>query len=116
MRKYAAIIFSLIAIFTGGQAQARTEAEVKKDLIKAARTAVTIYKKDGMAGLIEKTQSCYKNEKINEFYCVYFDLASRHIEQLMIDGAAQHKVFRSIKNFLKYSLSFNSENTPPLFI
>lgn len=88
MKKMVAILL-FVAFSIPGQAYARTEAEVKKDLLKAAKTAVTIYKQNGMAGLIEKTQSCYNNKKTNGFYCVYFDLASRHIDQLMIDDAAQ---------------------------
>ena len=70
-------------------AQARTEAEIQKDLIKAIKIAISVYQKEGMAGLIVQTKNCYANVKQNGFYCVYLDLASRHIDQLMVAGTAE---------------------------
>jgi len=42
-----------------------------------------------MSGLIIATQDCYKKLDKYKFYCVYLDLASRHIDQIMVEGAAQ---------------------------
>lgn len=63
------------------------QSDVEKDQIKATKTAVAIYKENGMSGLMSATDICYKNNEINKFYCLYFDLASRHIDQLMVEGA-----------------------------
>src|SRR6266446_159668 len=48
-----------------------------------------VYRESGMAGLTGKTQDCYDNVKKHGFYCVYLDLASRRIDQLMIAAAAR---------------------------
>jgi hypothetical protein len=88
MKKVAAILV-FVTFFISGQAYARTEAEVQKDLIKAATITASVYRKDGMSGLIEKTQTCYNNTNEDGFYCLYFDLASRHIDQIAVEGAAQ---------------------------
>jgi hypothetical protein len=63
-----------------------------KDLKKAARSSVATYKKGGMSGLISVTQDCYKRVGKNKFYCVYLDLASRRIDQLMVEGAAMRGI------------------------
>jgi len=39
-----------------------------------------------MSGLIKATQDCYKQLDKYKFYCVYLDLASRHIDQIYIKG------------------------------
>jgi len=39
-----------------------------------------------MAGLIIETQECYKNKLTNVFYCLYIDLASRHIDRLFVES------------------------------
>ena len=44
-----------------------------------------------MSGLIVKTQKCYDNNK-NKFYCVDLDFASKHIDLIMIAGAAQQGI------------------------
>jgi len=64
---------------------------VKKNLIKAAKTAVAAYKEDGMLGLIAKTQECYSDNG-NKFYCVYLDFASKHIDLIMVNEAARQGV------------------------
>lgn len=87
--KGTAAILLFVTLFISGHAYARTEAEVQQDLIKAATTAVTVFKEDGMSGLIEKTQTCYDNANENGFYCFYFDLAARHIDQIAVAGAVQ---------------------------
>lgn len=66
-------------------AQTRSAANVEKDLIKAADTAVATYKKTGMAGLAANVQDCYEKQK-NKFYCLYLDLASRRIDQIFVEA------------------------------
>lgn len=87
--KHSSVFFFLVALVMSSQVQARTEAEVKSDMVKAAKTAVNEYEQTGMAGLIDKTENCYKNVRLNQFYCVYIDLASRHIDQVMVEGSAK---------------------------
>jgi hypothetical protein len=79
-------LFIVSALLFSTFAQARTAADVEKDLKKAARSSVATYKKGGMSGLISATQGCYNKLDKNKFYCVYFDLASRHIDQIFIEG------------------------------
>jgi len=67
-------------------AQARTQGDIQKELEKATTTAVEVYKEAGMTGLIGETQACYKKLKPSAYYCVYLDLASRHIDQIFIAG------------------------------
>jgi|GEM_PF-3964485 len=67
-------------------AQARTQSDIQRELEKATTTAVEVYKEAGMTGLIGETQTCYKRLKPSAYYCVYLDLASRHIDQIFIAG------------------------------
>lgn len=83
LSKQLAIFIASLCIFS--MAYARTQAEVIKDLNKATDIAVATYKKQGMAGLIGKTQDCYEKVK-NSPYCVYFDVASRCIDQIMVEA------------------------------
>ena len=76
----------LIAGILQNSAHARTPEEVARDLAKATDTAVAIYKTQGMAGLIIKTEDCYEKNTKNLFYCVYLDLASRRIDQVFVEA------------------------------
>ncbi len=78
----------LLVISDSRRAETRTMSDVQRDLVRAAKTAVRVYKQNGMAGLIGETNECYDKGKENGFYCVYLDLASRHIDQIMVAGAA----------------------------
>jgi len=40
--------------------------------------------------LAELVHNCYSNAKQNKFYCVYLDLASRYIDQIMVEDAAKN--------------------------
>ena len=80
-----ALSLSLVTA-TFSVAQARTQGDVQKELEKATTTAVEVYKEAGMSGLIGETQACYKELKPSAYYCVYLDLASRHIDQIFITG------------------------------
>jgi len=73
-------------LFSSAVAHPRTAADVERDLTKAAKTSVAIYRSNGMSGLIVKTEECYKNLDKHQFYCVYLDLASRHIDQDFLAG------------------------------
>ena len=88
--KHVSVFFLLVALLISANAQARTETEVQNDLLKATKAAVKVYQKNGMSGLIVQTQKCYDNVDQNGFYCVYLDLASRHIDQLTLANAAQN--------------------------
>jgi hypothetical protein len=86
--KHVSILLLLVVLLISVHAQARTEAEIQKDLIKAAKTAVKVYRNNGILGLIAKTQDCYDNAGKYEFYCVYLDLASRRIDKIIRATAA----------------------------
>jgi hypothetical protein len=90
--KHVSRLLLLVVLLISVHAQARTKAEIQEDLIKATKTAVAVYRNNGMLGLIGKTKDCYGNVKINKFYCVYLDLASRRIDQLMIAAAAREGI------------------------
>lgn len=105
-------------------AQARTAEDIVKELKKAARSSVAIYKSGGMSGLTDATQNCYSKLDKYKFYCVYLDIASRHIDQFMVEGAAQQGM-RFPKNeffddeqflqrvggvFLKANMNMNQSN------
>lgn len=55
---------------------------------KAVKTAFEIKNMGGMIGLISEIKKCYNNNS-NQLYCVYLDIASRHIDNLVVMGAAQ---------------------------
>ncbi|MGL5404311.1 MAG: hypothetical protein ACRC9I_11260 [Acinetobacter sp.] len=67
-------------------AVARTADDIVRDLTKATELAVTTYKDQGMAGLVTQTQGCYQTKTHDPFYCVYLDLASRHIDQMFVQA------------------------------
>ncbi|MGL5036669.1 MAG: hypothetical protein ACRC6F_02865 [Aeromonas sp.] len=82
--------FVLSLLMSAGMLQttagARTGEEIVRDLTKATDLAVTIYREQGMAGLVSKTQECYQSNTQSPFYCVYLDLASRHIDQMFVQA------------------------------
>ncbi len=63
-------------------AERRTVADVQRDLSRAAKTADSIFKKNGVTGLTIETEGCYKHNKNDGLYCVYLDFASRSIDML----------------------------------
>ena len=79
----------LLYCFLGFSAKAQPIDLVKKDMVDAVKTAIKKYKVDGMSGLAIETDSCYSNSKRTGFYCVYLDLASRHIDEVVIASAAK---------------------------
>ena len=86
VKLFIVLSFFLNAGLLENTAHARSPAEVTKDLVKAADTAVLAYKETGMSGLIIKTQECYEQNTKNLFYCVYIDLASRRIDQVFVES------------------------------
>src|SRR5450830_2156651 len=76
--------FALICILFSNPALARTAAEVAKDMNVAAKDAVRTYKQKGMAGLAAATEACYV-KRTSLPYCMYFDLASKHIDDVFSD-------------------------------
>lgn len=83
-------IYGLLFFLLGFHAKAQAIDLVKKDMVDAVKSAIKIYKVDGMSGLAIESDSCYSNAKTTGFYCVYFDLASRHIDELVIASAAKN--------------------------
>jgi hypothetical protein len=83
MNKISFICLLIIStLSTNAIGQTRSVVELEKDLRKAAKACVEIKKQNGMVGLINKTEEYYKNQDRNKFYCVYFDIASRRIDQI----------------------------------
>jgi hypothetical protein len=87
--KYIFILILFIIILISVNTHARTGAEVHKDVLKAAKEAVAVYRAHGMSGLIETTQRCYDRSTNQGFACVYLDFASRRIDQLVRAAAAR---------------------------
>jgi len=86
------IIILAIALLTSVNVYALTAKEVQKDITKATKSVIKVYKENGMQGLKSLTEDCYDKVKKDSFYCVYIDLASRYIDQFMIEVAAQNGV------------------------
>jgi hypothetical protein len=86
IRTFLICTLLISTLSSSANAQSRTAADVEKDLRKAAKTSVATYRSNGMSGLIGKTRECYKNLDKYKFYCVYFDLASRRIDQIFVAG------------------------------
>src|SRR6266511_762358 len=87
--QHVSSFFVLIVLLISVPAHARTGAEVHKDVLKAAKTAVTVYREHGISGLIDTTQRCYAQSNTQGFSCVYLDFASRRIDQLVRAAAAR---------------------------
>ena len=82
-------VLVLVVLLISVPAHARTGAEVHKDVLKAAKVAVAVYRAHGMSGLIGTTQRCYDQSTNQGFACVYLDFASRRIDQLARAAAAR---------------------------
>jgi hypothetical protein len=82
-------VLVLVVLLLSVPAHARTGAEVHKDVLKAAKVAVAVYRAHGMSGLIGTTQRCYDQSHNQGFSCVYLDFASRRIDQLVRAAAAR---------------------------
>ncbi len=78
----------------------RTLEENASDLNMAANDVVLAYRELGMAGLEIKIENCYKENTEKLFYCVYQDVASRSIAQIMaISMSLRPDHFFSDENF-----------------
>jgi hypothetical protein len=86
LKSLLVIIFTLLTALPAYKAisQARTPKNIIHDLEKATGRAVATYKESGMSGLEVNVLDCYKNNK-NKYYCLYYDLASRRIDQLIAE-------------------------------
>lgn len=85
LKMFFVLSLYLSVVILQNSAYARSPAEVARDLAKASDAAVSTYSKEGMSGLIVKTQECYERNTGNLFYCVYLDMASRHVDQIVIE-------------------------------
>jgi hypothetical protein len=70
-----------------------TSGDERRDMAKAADTAVTTYAQEGMFGLSAKTLTCYETNG-KTLQCLYLDLASRRInEHFVAAGYPSHDFF-----------------------
>src|SRR5476649_1692120 len=77
---------SLFLLLIGSsQAFAVTPDEVIKNMQKAAAITVGEYRKEGISVLVKNSEDCYKDINKYRFYCIYLDLAARHVSER--DGA-----------------------------
>ncbi len=65
----------------------KNSSDVYKDMSNESSRALSIYRKNGMFGLVSKSDDCYNNIKINKYRCLYFDIASIRIEQISGGGS-----------------------------
>lgn len=63
---------------------ATSTANTDQDVKKAVAQAVSTYKALGMQGTAAEVTDCYGKSRGTGFYCVYLDLASRHIDQIFV--------------------------------
>lgn len=75
----------LLTLFLASQANAVGPEDVLNNLHSAAVTTVKEYKRGGIASLVEGSKNCYQDINKYRFYCIYLDLAARHVSDL--DGA-----------------------------
>ncbi len=76
-----AVSLSLIST-TFNVAHAQSQNEIRMEMDKAASIAVNAYKEGGISGLVIESQECYKKHKSPAYYCLYLDVASRHIDDI----------------------------------
>lgn len=90
MNKIMAISTFSLCLLIGlvqSTAFARTDIEIARDLDDATNLVVAKYRKEGMAGLITETKSCYERTSGSDrFYCVYIDIASRRVDQIVTES------------------------------
>ncbi|MDD2499855.1 MAG: hypothetical protein PHN92_03425 [Geobacter sp.] len=85
MKHIISLALVVVVLMVTTTSYARTAKEVKKEMNDAVSSVLKVYKREGMSGLINFTSQCYKETKNNEFVCVYIDLASRYLDQMMAD-------------------------------
>jgi hypothetical protein len=75
----------LLIAFVSLPAKAISPEEVVKNLHAAATVTVQQYKQGGISALVEGSKQCYMDINKYRFYCIYLDLAARHVSER--DGA-----------------------------
>lgn len=112
------IKFIFMALFLCNETYARTNSDIKEDIVNSVEKAVDIYAKDGISGLIKEIELCYDgNSKRINFDCVYLDIASRHINQIVFDAMAEKGIllqktafFEDKSFFSRIAMIFKTEN------
>lgn len=61
---------------------AATPEEVLKSMQKATMVVLADYKTGGTSALVGEVQDCYRRVPAQNFYCIYLDLAARHVVQI----------------------------------
>lgn len=79
------LVVVIIGMFIASVSYAKSPKDVQKEVNEAVNAVYKIYKKNGMSGLITYTTQCYEKTNNTEFRCVYIDLASRYIDQVMVE-------------------------------
>ncbi len=85
MKQIIRLAIVVVVLMVTATSYARTAKEMQKEMNDAVSTVLKIYKNEGMSGLINFTSQCYNQTKNNEFVCVYIDLASRYLDQMMVE-------------------------------
>lgn len=78
-------LYLILTVLCVNHAHAVTPDEVVNNMQKAAATTVAKYKNGGIASLVQISEDCYKDLNKFRFYCIYLDLAARHVADR--DGA-----------------------------
>jgi hypothetical protein len=115
--KKSCLIF--LTLFLASQANAVGPEDVLNNLQNAAVTTVKEYQRGGVAALVEGSKGCYQDINKYRFYCIYLDLAARHVSDR--DGAgvrfAPEKYFvdeqflpRAGQIFVRSSMDKNQSN------
>ena len=73
---------------TASAAGADVQQKIANEIGSVASSAVSAYKRQGMAGLVSMSQECWKNVSRMEFKCLRIDMAARYIDRQAGGGSA----------------------------
>ena len=73
---------------TASAAGADVQQKIANEIGSVASSAVSAYKRQGMAGLVSMSQECWKNVSSMEFECLRIDMAARYIDRQAGGGSA----------------------------
>ena len=71
------------AFIIAGPVFAQSTNDAYNKIAKAARNSVGTHKSNGISGVMSNVTKCYtKDGRNGDFYCLYLDLAGRHIDKI----------------------------------
>ena len=73
---------------TASAAGADVQQKIANEIGSVASSAVSAYKRQGMAGLVSMSQECWKSVSSMEFKCLRIDMAARYIDRQAGGGSA----------------------------